>query len=202
VPSFVSDQDRREHRGRLRAKDWVRVSGSRFLQTDPVPGGSANDYDYAAQDPINAFDLDGRMYVVPDGGFDWHGLLTTLHEFAKHSGKVLSYLWKMRHVIRAHLAHYGSAARAKLRLLRAHIARAAELARSATSRLASAASRGARKAARAAARGAMRAIGGAASALSRFGSALGGLVDPLPPMFGPIMVPCWALPRGCGVQMA
>ena len=33
----------------------------RFLQTDPVPGGSANSYDYAAQDPINAFDLDGRL---------------------------------------------------------------------------------------------------------------------------------------------
>jgi hypothetical protein len=31
----------------------------RFLQVDPVPGGSANDYDYANQDPINAFDLDG-----------------------------------------------------------------------------------------------------------------------------------------------
>jgi len=33
----------------------------RFLQTDPVKGGSANDYDYAMQDPINNFDLDGRM---------------------------------------------------------------------------------------------------------------------------------------------
>jgi RHS repeat-associated protein len=32
----------------------------RFLQTDPVDGGSANDYDYTNQDPINATDLDGR----------------------------------------------------------------------------------------------------------------------------------------------
>lgn len=32
----------------------------RFTQVDPVLGGSANDYDYAAQDPINLFDLDGR----------------------------------------------------------------------------------------------------------------------------------------------
>jgi RHS repeat-associated protein len=32
----------------------------RFLQTDPVAGGSANAYDYAAQDPINNLDLDGR----------------------------------------------------------------------------------------------------------------------------------------------
>jgi RHS repeat-associated protein len=33
----------------------------RFLQVDPVVGGSANDYDYAKQDPINQFDLDGNV---------------------------------------------------------------------------------------------------------------------------------------------
>ncbi len=32
----------------------------RFLQVDPLVGGSANSYDYANQDPINVFDLDGR----------------------------------------------------------------------------------------------------------------------------------------------
>lgn len=32
----------------------------RFLQTDPVYGGSANAYDYTSQDPVNRLDLDGN----------------------------------------------------------------------------------------------------------------------------------------------
>ncbi|WP_261566507.1 RHS repeat-associated core domain-containing protein [Frankia gtarii] len=34
----------------------------RFLQTDPVPGGSDNAYDYAHQDPYNTYDLDGKRF--------------------------------------------------------------------------------------------------------------------------------------------
>jgi hypothetical protein len=29
------------------------------LQTDPIPGGSANPYDYCDQDPVNCYDLQG-----------------------------------------------------------------------------------------------------------------------------------------------
>jgi RHS repeat-associated protein len=54
----------------------------RFLQVDPVESGCANKYDYAYQDPVNGFDLDGRQCSYsPDrwpGVFDfrsacrWH----------------------------------------------------------------------------------------------------------------------------------
>jgi hypothetical protein len=49
---------------------YIQAPG-RFLQTDPIPGGSANNYDYCAADPINCTDLNG-LFVVPDGGFGWH----------------------------------------------------------------------------------------------------------------------------------
>jgi RHS repeat-associated protein len=37
----------------------------RFLQTDPVSGGSANDYDYANQDPLDQLDLNGTTSGPP-----------------------------------------------------------------------------------------------------------------------------------------
>jgi RHS repeat-associated protein len=36
-------------------------ASGRFLQTDPVPGGSANRYDYASQNPVNETDLSGKL---------------------------------------------------------------------------------------------------------------------------------------------
>ncbi len=49
----------------------------RFTSVDPVEGGSANNYDYSAADPVNNFDYDGRAcgpggigdFLVPDGPF-------------------------------------------------------------------------------------------------------------------------------------
>ncbi len=40
----------------------------RFLQVDPVSGGSANAYDYTSQDPINRIDLDGLNENCADCG--------------------------------------------------------------------------------------------------------------------------------------
>lgn len=40
-------------------RSYVPAMG-RFLSVDPIEGGSANAYDYAYQDPVNVFDLDGR----------------------------------------------------------------------------------------------------------------------------------------------
>ena len=51
------------------ARSYVPSVG-RFLSVDPVLGGSANPYDYAYQDPVNAFDLDGRKAARCEFGFD------------------------------------------------------------------------------------------------------------------------------------
>ncbi len=58
-----------EHAGSLAtiemgARQYVPGIG-RFLEVDPVEGGSANDYDYADGDPINQFDLDGTHCSGP-----------------------------------------------------------------------------------------------------------------------------------------
>jgi hypothetical protein len=40
----------------------------RFTSVDPIPGGSANNYDYCGQDPINNVDLAGTRLEYDNGG--------------------------------------------------------------------------------------------------------------------------------------
>ena len=54
------------------ARLYDSVTG-RFLQVDPVPGGSANAYDYVSQDPENANDLNGRLQSAEQDCQNDHG---------------------------------------------------------------------------------------------------------------------------------
>jgi RHS repeat-associated protein len=70
-----------EHEGAIRtiemgARQYLPGLG-RFLEVDPVEGGSANDYDYVNGDPINQFDLDGR--------WSWKGLRTMARRWTRYA---------------------------------------------------------------------------------------------------------------------
>jgi RHS repeat-associated protein len=59
---------------------------ARFLQTDPIEGGSANNYDYVEGDPINHFDLNGTRCWSCIARHAWNATGgTVVHAVAQHS---------------------------------------------------------------------------------------------------------------------
>jgi RHS repeat-associated protein len=70
----------------------------RFLQPDPLPGGSDNAYDYAGQDPVNSFDLDGLKKKKKKASASGPRLTRS----QKHAAAVIFHVARRRGLSRAH----------------------------------------------------------------------------------------------------
>jgi hypothetical protein len=76
-------------------------TAGRFLQVDPVPGGSANAYDYVNQDPVNGIDLDGRCF--------WDACLGEGYAvYVVAAAAVAGAYWLYRHPVHLHFSWHRS----------------------------------------------------------------------------------------------
>ncbi|MFD2768242.1 DNRLRE domain-containing protein [Micromonospora eburnea] len=65
----------------------------RFLQVDPVDGGSCNAYDYTCADPANKFDVDGKKWCS-----DWRWICRKHKRVKRFAAKVnLGLRWEWKH---------------------------------------------------------------------------------------------------------
>ena len=67
-----TEQAKNIHTIEMGARQYVPGLG-RFIEVDPIEGGSANDYEYCAGDPVGCTDLDGRYVDGRHGGW-WRDL--------------------------------------------------------------------------------------------------------------------------------
>lgn len=65
------------------ARPYVAGLG-RFLEVDPVDGGSCSDYDYACANPVNGFDLGGTHYYCPGDSCEGNSTKFAFVYFARH----------------------------------------------------------------------------------------------------------------------
>lgn len=88
----------------------------RFLEVDPIDGGSANAYEYCSADPIGCYDLDGQYGIrirLPSPKDLFNGATKGLRKSARSAGKAAGKLFKKLSVANSNAAAFGGLKYAK-----------------------------------------------------------------------------------------